>query len=365
MEDLIYTVNIDYEFALYDPEYYQNKSLYERFNKEFEYLFLWMEDKDKKLSNIQSYPNTYLETIQKWTGSLPQLTKEKPTRNWWGALTDIELEKKINSKITSTKISIANNWSHPKTKILDSQKSLKNYLDNSEYDQHFVKDPYSFSGIGNFILQKHSKTKDYIYTLIKNHPIIIEPFLNVIRAFGTICLDNKQFFIIQNITNPRGQFMGALWISKLAEESDIKEKIEKIIPIYRNLGWSEVIQIDSFFYLEKGKLNYYPLVEVNARKSMGLFLKFMTRFVPPTGVGLWIILKKENLKARFKLNELLYSTHSKTGIIQISPDQNSFQSFFITETSLRTLQYLIKKLWNRVSKKHIKLPTYYHIYPHI
>ena len=137
---------------------------------------------------------------------------------------------------------------------------------------------------------------------------------------------------------------------------DILETEKKISEIYNHLGNKKIIQIDSFIYKENNLIKFYPLVEVNARKSMGFFVNKLKRFLPKNGVGLFLSLntsklnKVQNFQERQdSLGDLLFSKNNKTGIIPLSPMDGFLNSFFISGESLREIENLKNNFWDRVS----------------
>ena len=93
---------------------------------------------------------------------------------------------------------------------------------------------------------------------------------------GTTVLAKNEYFHIQNFNTIGVSFKGGRvidlekWKEKWSEDLI---KIKEIHQYYIEMGLSDYdFQIDSFYYHENGKSHFYPLVEVNCRKSLGLFV---------------------------------------------------------------------------------------------
>ena len=82
------------------------------------------------------------------------------------------------------------------------------------------------------------------------------------------------------------------------------------------MGAKNQIGIDSFLYFDfKGEIKHFNLVEVNYRKTMGIFLHSLKRFLPKNGIGKWYIFpnkdapildyQKNNFKDLIILNDCL------------------------------------------------------------
>jgi hypothetical protein len=204
-------------------------------------------------------------------------------------------------------------------------------------------------------------------------PIILEPSLNRILDFGvTLSLsDTSPYFFTKNFVSKMGRFKGGI----VYNENKILEKIffnkqkwmdsyflflSEVKHYYKKIGASESLQIDSFCYEEKDEIKYYPLVEVNYRKTMGLVLKNMQRFLPYNGIGGWYIFSKkdflpfknfdEQLK---KIGSFLYDKKTKCGILPTSPVNYNFPSLFISakneEELNKNLEFIKKTLLNKNS----------------
>jgi hypothetical protein len=84
-------VNADYEIQLFE-----NKTGPETINQSLEFLPLYLVE--NKLWTTKKYHQNFINHVEKISGFKPQFSTEKQFENWWGGLSNIELEKKINSK---------------------------------------------------------------------------------------------------------------------------------------------------------------------------------------------------------------------------------------------------------------------------
>jgi hypothetical protein len=128
-------VNADYEVELF-----HNRPAPEVINQTIEFFLFFLNE--RTLYSKKKYQPSYLDRVESLTGQKPRVTDQGPYENFWGPLTDLEVEKWWNSKITSTELIIENNWCQ-RTKIIRSESDLAGLDWNQTY---LLKDPFAMSG---------------------------------------------------------------------------------------------------------------------------------------------------------------------------------------------------------------------------
>ncbi len=328
----IFQTNFNYEQQLY-----QNLNSANKWAFEFEYLFLWLES-SSCLCAKNKYSSDYLKTILKEKGEpLPPIDYFKNSnKNWWGPLENISLEKKINSKLTSSEFAIKNDLAHRETSLVSSLEFIEKKVLSSSYDRWLIKSPYSFSGKDFFNFSKESfsfkETKNHLNRMLLESSLILEPFLQRIQDFGiTVFLNDpgSNFILTENIIDEKYQYKGSLY----SPERDISrivdlEIIEKISSHYKKLGAKDQIQIDFFTYLENSERKFYYLSEVNYRKTMGFITWKLQKILSPQNLAFFFITNKPQN----------FSIKKGERLIQLSPSNRYFQTYFFSSDRLERIK---------------------------
>jgi len=77
---------------------------------------------------------------------------------------------------------------------------------------------------------------------------------------------------------------------------ELQSVTREIAELYIGLGANRNIQIDSFIYIENGKMKCYPLVEVNYRKTMGLVVQSLADRYPEAKNVEWRIISAKQYR---------------------------------------------------------------------
>ena len=92
-------VNADYESVLFG-----NRPGPAIINQSLEFLVFFLED--EPLFTDKKYDPAYLKYLEKVTGKIPSILSQGSYENWWGALRDLNLERKLNSKEFNPKLEL-------------------------------------------------------------------------------------------------------------------------------------------------------------------------------------------------------------------------------------------------------------------
>jgi len=315
-------VNLGYESELFHLKYQ------EKFGFPFEAVYFFIEGKhhEKILYSKYPYSSKYLNRLQSTFGfTLPKIVNQcEKYSNWWGDLLDIKLERTLNSKITSTKIGIENGWAPKETHLVKNASEVTNAINQSPWDNFILRSPYAFSGRGHFFISKKTSCESIQNLFFNSLPkalkkedklLILTPLYQRILDIGVYIefddsLKKVKTLIHQGYYDQKGQFKGGLVakdhssfqdyltatygisVSKLLEQN--LEVFYHILKTYTSIGAKNRIGIDAFFYYDStGKIQLYPLVELNYRKTMGLFLHSMKQFLPQKGLGEFSVHSKD------------------------------------------------------------------------
>lgn len=339
-----FIVNIDYEFQLFDSNYEKNKNKYQRYNDEFEHLFLWLEDENKILSTQINYEKEYLNFIENITKSLPKISNQEGTDYWWGDLSDLNLARKLNSKVYSHELA-------KQTKLLpDSCHLIQNEHDFErvvgEREQWLMKSVDRFSGIGNRVYYKHSRVPT-------SYPYLLEPLFSIVDEFG-LTVDQNEKYLIKTFQNKNGNFVGGQ-VENMSFRKDLVELLSPAIDILKKYSLGTSFEIDSFSYLLDGREYLYPLVEINYRKTMGTFIYNLHKRMNIQKNSCWRIFSNPVKNISFqslldKIDHLLYTNSFEEGIIPISPTHGEYLSFYIVAESENKIEEMVYDLHKTLNK---------------
>ena len=279
---------------------------------------------------------------------IPEFNREITNEiKWWGNHHHYELEKKLNSKLTSAALAKEFNWGFKHGKIVQNINELKNHLQDTshqEISEWIIKKPHSFSGQGHYRFSKE-KINYFIIEKILTEPVLLEPLLERVLDLGTTFIlnseeidnnaikINKQFTVL-NFNNEQGGFRGGAGSHDQKKLCDyvlskycidltlLYEETQKIAQKYIELGARKNIQIDSFYYKDPTtkEVKPYFLCEVNYRKTMGLVIQSLADMNTHNDVIEWHVRSKKEID----LDPDFYNQKEQ---VRLSPDGTHFLSY--------------------------------------
>jgi len=343
-------VNIDFEPQLYGIN---SKA---SFNEEFEYIYFFF--KDKNLKNIRAYPKDYLGYLQKLGLELPKLSPHDQNQNdWWGELS--EKSRVLNSKVTAVEIGLQNGLCPDSVRVVTKIEEVESILDENPRKDFFIRDPYLAAGNNSLIFSRKNFKKKFISKLLNERNLIMAPYFRRLMDVGFV-FNHGEIELLWNLNSKDGKFKAGIIYR---EEKDFFDLIEsefglkrneilgiqnKIYGLYQKKGAEGIMQVDSFFYQEEGQVKYYPLVEVNYRKTFGLFINRLRLLLKDEEVGIFLNFNTSDLRPIENFNQRLDQI-GDLSVIPLSPQDGRFSSFFATSDSLSNLHNLIKKTWQKLS----------------
>ncbi|TDJ04929.1 MAG: hypothetical protein E2O68_07265 [Deltaproteobacteria bacterium] len=349
-------VNIDFE-----PELYKLESK-TSFNKEFEYIYFFFEG--KKLKNIRDYPKDYLEFLKHLGLEIPELSpRDLNPKDWWGELS--EKSRVLNSKITALEIAQENGFCPTGVREVKNIEDIEKILKSNPDRDYFIRDPYLAAGNNSLILSLKNFNKKKLSNRLNERSLVMAPYFRRLMDLGFI-FGQSEVEVLWNLNSKDGKFKGGIVYKDFNDLFNFIEKKwgfnrdviwdaqHKIYDLYLKKGAEGLIQIDSFLYKEENQIKYYPLVEVNYRKSFGLFINRLRAFLSPGGVGIFLnfatkdLSPCENFAARLEqLTTLLYQ--NEKGVIPLSPQDGLFSSFFVSGETLAEINVMAQKIWDKIS----------------
>ncbi len=304
--------NFDYEFSLFSDKI--SPEFITKINTDLEFVaLLW--GSIEKLKNFQNYDERYLSKLEKLQFSLPEFTAS-PHHYWfWGEMKNLPLERILNSKETSFKFAKAQkNWTSSEERLIYPDENLADLCLEGKWVLKPIDSVSSrgflFSDTKSFWKQREQKT----YWLA--------PWFDRVCDISFLLRPDVEEFLI-NTNDEKGRFRGVIVGDRKDIETYLKQRYNFDLSIavetstaiwshYKNLG-AKHLQVDSFLYRDPNSdsIKYYPLSEVNYRKTLG-----------ELGVNLF---KKFNYSG---LAQMTFGNSANESGILLSPETSPFKLFF-------------------------------------
>lgn len=338
-------VNADYESVLFTGK---TQAI---INEALEFLAFFITE--RPVYSHKKYSPEYLEHIANIINRTPQTTHSGKFENWWGDLKNPELEKELNSKLTSTRLNIASAWDE--SLILSSQEDFSRIQWNKNY---VLKDPFGMSGIG---LKKVNGPSEVGKT---NFPVIIEPLHERIFDFSHYVYPNGNVVGYQNLVDDRFQYRGTVFshyqnpvVEELnfylniapAEWKRFAEALKTIISYYQERSEGRAFSIDSYVYKAHDGLRLRFMSEVNVRRTMGSIAYELSKNLG--GERPWSMMVLGRLQKKLTFNQIKSSLEDvnlmkspEGGVLLLSPDDVRFQIFFLSAKSDEAGKKLFQRL---------------------
>lgn len=321
--------NADYELQL------QNRSS-TKLNEHLEFLLFFIEH--RPIINQRNYDPDYIEYVESIIKRKVILSKKTLYKNWWGDLSDIELEKFLNSKKLVT--------------LFDKDSYLMKKGDSFHFDvqkKYVAKALWGMSGRGNLIFQGDELIKIQNF-VDKWKEVVVEPFFNRLYDFSQFVFPDGYMMTYENVIDSHFHYKGSCFnrlnsptLESLSFFKEIefqkwkifRQKTEKIVSFIRKKGGNSFFSIDSFIYLDQNEKKIRFLNEVNYRKTMGYITWLLSQVFANHNSWTKLILKKSTAKSFLeKLNEISsiqWQSDMKKGCLLLSPPESYFDIYFFSE----------------------------------
>lgn len=291
----------------------------------------YLKDAKKELMEIKN-KNFFPYAVTDYTYSL--FKKYRFTN----VLPTVDSTRIVNSKEFSTNINTKYNYRPYKSFIVKSIAELDKAVNQLNQFPIIIKEFYGVSGKGSLIINNKTNYNSIINYLKRQENkgfcinLIVELFYEKILDFSThIKIDvkgNIDILSTEMMKNNKLVYEQSFSISKEFHENlESKHYFEQITQIGKELfiqGYYGYAGIDSML-LKSGEL--IPLIEINARESMGLLHYFLnlkiktkdnTSILSYLNIGSNNIVTIENIIDLLEKNQLLYKWNKNYGIAIIS-----------------------------------------------
>ncbi len=350
-------VNADYE-----TELFYGHSGAAIMNQSLEFLTFFLET--NPIFTAKKYPPAYFEYIESIVGSKPTLISSGEFKNWWGELRDLELERKLNSKVTSSELCI----SQLKECNIQIIHTLSDYHAPESQVPMIAKNPYGMSGQKFKLFTPEaliSEGPEWLKKSLPHGPIILEPLLKRQKDFSHFVFPDEKVICYQNLIDHKFQYRGTLFrdiqkpsIQSLAFYSDIdprnwetfKHQLALIQNYYSSFPSEFGYSIDSFTFQGEFHSQIRTLCEVNFRRTMGrVAYDLSSKVASKLTWSLFLMGKSQGSKGGFQflhktLKPILLNSENESGIVILSPGDTRFEIFLIKARDEKSGLECLRKL---------------------
>ncbi len=229
------------------------------------------------------------EAIESW-GASQLIAKWADRHGLIYPIPDWKLVKQVNSK----QFSFENSPKLPKATLLDSEKQAKYWMESFP-GKKVLKTCFGVSGKGHLLIDAFSETAAAFLKREwdKHLPVIAEPWVERVLDFSTqwsIDQERQITYIGATICNndERGRYRfnlvgneQGLFQKHQMYLSEHKHVVVKLLQAIADAGFFGNIGFDAMLYQNGEEICLHPVVEINARKTMGwAALQFQRHYFP-------------------------------------------------------------------------------------
>jgi hypothetical protein len=221
-----------------------------------------------------------------------------------------EVVKEVNSK----RFSFEHTPKLPGAEILFNESQAKQWLESFPGSK-VLKTCYGVSGKGHFIIENEGWERISAFLQgewEKNLPVIAEPWVDRILDFSTQWLIDRNgqvSYVGSTIckNDRRGQYQHnevgdekTLFGDKLSYLAEHRQKAEPILHIIASKGFFGNVGIDAMLYGHSNNTHLQPIVEINARKTMGwAAIAFQKRHFPKNKIRFRFVQGEQGFLPKF------------------------------------------------------------------
>ncbi len=285
--------------------------------------------------NLREFPHLEKKTPYSphgWdSNSLKILKAHQPEK--LSEIPKIEAIQKANDRFLASQLERESGQIEPLSYTVQSLEEVNKVADIISGPMLF-KARFSSSGLGNkLVLEKTKLPWDFIKKQINNFGgFVIEPLLERIMDFASLYFLDKNGKVLKTdehilYASKKGGFTGMEFHPQLnLPIKEMQKSVSAIGSKLYNIGYWGPFGIDSFYYSNKGKKYFRPLVEINSRRTLGHLFHYIYKSLSLTEWAHWKLYPIRKLKPNIsypmilsKLGSNNFNPQSKKGILLSCP----------------------------------------------
>lgn len=243
----------------------------------------------------------------------------------FASLPDLETVVRVNSKIYSNRLQARIGekcYGSEVNSAAEMEAAGTTLLKRGPY---LLKDPFGVSGKGNLLIDSEALQRRIAGHLhkqegsgLRSH-FLLEPLLPKVTDFSShwFIRENgeKEFISVQRMMNHQQNYSGSIQADEaficLLENAGYFNVMEKALRFLAEDGYHGFVCFDSMI-LEDGEV--VSIVEINARKSMGLINAYLDKSLEMYGLAGWLTFLSLGLPEGFAIPRLLHALR-ETGLL--------------------------------------------------
>jgi len=239
-----------------------------------ECLAFWVQDAPVAVEG--EYAEDYLIHVAHHSGRMPRPVRDRDAQNWWGQLTDLPLERRLNSKLWARNW-WANHYRYEGGVAFDEASVLALLNPNGAT---LVKRDHGMSGRGHWVIpaDEWEAQKARVLPWLADG-VVVEPLYARTQDVSALWLpEENRFIYYRNQVDARFQWRGCRIEREGAPNFDVaqeralapwREQLDLLARDVRSAGHLGPFSVDAFFYRGNDGELFMPCTEINARKTMG------------------------------------------------------------------------------------------------
>lgn len=330
----------------------------------FEHLLMW--------DDTPCHPSllSMAETLSPY--SILPYTKELCEKyGWTTSLPPLACVKKVNSKVYSYEVNRILGLHHTGSVVTNSKEFMTKGNEYLTTGSFLIKDPYGVSGKGNLLIHSKGIFNRIVSYMEKQEKqgkqvlFVMEPFLDKDVDFSCQLYIEKEgnytILSVQKLHNNAFSFYGSYSADEdfytFLDDNHYFDDIQKIVKQLHGEGYFGNVCIDSMI-LKNGDI--IPIIEINARQSMGLINHYMDRYLAPyalTGnltfmnMGYANGINFNTLIEQMDKHNLLFTPGKEEGIIPLSSN-TLFINSYLSKKKTEKDMYKGRFYFSAVGKSH-------------
>ncbi|KOR90733.1 hypothetical protein [Paenibacillus solani] len=234
----------------------------------------------------------------------------------FGPLPDLETVVRVNSKLYSNQLLARIGEKSYGTEANSAAEIVAAGNILLKHGPYLLKDPFGVSGKGNLLIESEAMQRIIAKHLLAQEAgglrsqFLLEPLLHKEIDFSShwfIREDGKREFIsVQRMMNHQQNYSGSIKadedVLRMLEDAGYFNVIDKALRLLAEDGYHGFVCFDSMI-LTDGEV--VPIVEINARKSMGLINSYLDKHWEPYGQTGWLTFLSLGLPEGFTIGKLL------------------------------------------------------------